>query len=39
MPAIEAIRRAEAAAVSFEVRGDWPTGRLDWWEAVRLGLR
>jgi hypothetical protein len=23
----------------FEVRNDWPTGRLDWWEAVRMGLR
>jgi hypothetical protein len=23
----------------FEVRSDWPTGRLGWWEAVRLGLR
>jgi hypothetical protein len=23
----------------FEVRGDWPTGHVDWWEAVRLGLR
>ena len=23
----------------FEVRSDWPTGRLEWWEAVRMGLR
>ena len=23
----------------FEVRSDWPTGRVEWWEAVRLGLR
>jgi len=23
----------------FEVRNDWPTGRLEWWEAVRMGLR
>lgn len=23
----------------FGVRSDWPTGRVDWWEAVRLGLR
>jgi hypothetical protein len=23
----------------FEVRGDWPTGRLEWWEVVRMGLR
>jgi hypothetical protein len=23
----------------FEARNDWPTGRVDWWEAVRLGLR
>jgi hypothetical protein len=23
----------------FEVRHDWPTGEIDWWEAVRLGLR
>jgi hypothetical protein len=23
----------------FEVRGDWPTGHVDWREAVRLGLR
>lgn len=23
----------------FEVRSDWPTGRLEWWEVVRMGLR
>ena len=23
----------------FEVRSDWPTGQLEWWEAVRMGLR
>jgi hypothetical protein len=23
----------------FEVRHDWPTGGVGWWEAVRLGLR
>jgi hypothetical protein len=23
----------------FEIRADWPGGRADWWEAVRLGLR
>jgi hypothetical protein len=23
----------------FEVRTDWPTGAVEWWEAVRLGLR
>ena len=23
----------------FEARSDWPTGRVEWWEAVRLGLR
>ena len=23
----------------FEVRGDWPTGHVGWWETVRLGLR
>ncbi len=23
----------------FEVRGDWPTGDVGWWETVRLGLR
>jgi len=23
----------------FEVRSDWPTGRLGWWEVVRMGLR
>lgn len=23
----------------FEVRGDWPTGHVEWWETVRLGLR
>ena len=23
----------------FEARSDWPGGRADWWEAVRLGLR
>jgi hypothetical protein len=23
----------------FEVRSDWPTGHVGWWEAVRLGLR
>lgn len=23
----------------FEARGDWPTGDLGWFEAVRLGMR
>jgi hypothetical protein len=23
----------------FEVRADWPTGSVEWWETVRLGLR
>jgi hypothetical protein len=23
----------------FEVRSDWPTGHVAWWETVRLGLR
>ena len=23
----------------FEVRGDWPTDKLEWWEVVRMGLR
>ena len=23
----------------FEVRSDWPVGRLEWWEVVRMGLR
>lgn len=23
----------------FEVRGDWPTGKLQWWEVIRMGLR
>jgi hypothetical protein len=23
----------------FEVRSDWPTSRLEWWEVVRMGLR
>lgn len=23
----------------FEVRNDWPTGEVGWWEVVRLGLR
>ncbi len=23
----------------FEVRDDWPTGEVGWWEVVRLGLR
>jgi hypothetical protein len=23
----------------FEVRHDWPTGEVGWWEVVRLGLR
>ena len=23
----------------FEVRTDWPTGELGWWEVVRMGLR
>jgi hypothetical protein len=23
----------------FEIRGDWPTGHVEWWETVRLGLR
>jgi hypothetical protein len=23
----------------FEMRNDWPTGRLEWWEVVRMGLR
>jgi len=23
----------------FEVRGDWPTGPVGWWEVVRMGLR
>jgi hypothetical protein len=22
----------------FEVRSDWPTGKLQWWEVVRMGL-
>jgi hypothetical protein len=22
----------------FEVRADWPTGQVEWWETVRLGL-
>jgi hypothetical protein len=24
---------------TFEVRGDWPTGVIGWWEVVRMGLR
>lgn len=26
-------------AAAFEVRGDWPTGKLDWAEVVRYGIR
>jgi hypothetical protein len=23
----------------WEVRGDWPTGEVEWWEVVMLGLK
>ena len=27
------------SGAAFEVRHDWPTGEVGWWEVVRLGLR
>jgi hypothetical protein len=29
----------QLSPVEFEARGDWPTGDVGWFEAVRLGLR
>ena len=33
-----ALEERMAPAV-FEARNDWPTGDVEWYEAVRLGLR
>jgi hypothetical protein len=27
------------APITFETRSDWPTGEVEWFEAVRFGLR